>query len=82
MKNKIIYGKEGGKTMVGFYDMNENILIEIPDRKMASSAKSIGTKAMNRSGENPPIPGHDRTSKMPLTIERNIFCDKLIAGKG
>ena len=29
--NSIKYGRKGGKTMVGFYDMDENILIEITD---------------------------------------------------
>ena len=29
--NSIKYGKEGGKTSVGFYDMDENLLIEITD---------------------------------------------------
>jgi len=29
--NSIKYGKEGGSTLVGFYDMDENILIEITD---------------------------------------------------
>ena len=29
--NSIKYGKTGGRTMVGFYDMDENILVEITD---------------------------------------------------
>ncbi len=29
--NSIKYGKEGGSTMVGFYDMDESILVEITD---------------------------------------------------
>lgn len=29
--NSIKYGKTGGKTVVGFYDMDENILIEVTD---------------------------------------------------
>ncbi len=29
--NSIKYGKKGGTTMVGFYDMDENILVEITD---------------------------------------------------
>ena len=31
MSNSIKYGKEGGRTEVRFFDMNENILIEIAD---------------------------------------------------
>ena len=29
--NSIKYGKSGGETVVGFYDMDENILVEITD---------------------------------------------------
>ena len=29
--NSIKYGRKGGNTLVGFYDMDENILIEITD---------------------------------------------------
>lgn len=29
--NSVKYGKKGGKTLVGFYDMDQNILIEITD---------------------------------------------------
>ena len=29
--NSIKYGRKGGSTMVGFYDMDENILVEITD---------------------------------------------------
>jgi len=29
--NSIKYGKEGGKTLVGIYDMNEKVLVEISD---------------------------------------------------
>ncbi len=29
--NSIKYGKEGGKTQIGLYDMNENILVEVSD---------------------------------------------------
>ncbi len=32
--NSIKYGKEGGRTQVGIYDMNENILIEVSDNGM------------------------------------------------
>jgi len=39
--NSIIYGKEGGKTMVGFYDMNENILIEITDNGIGIDEKHL-----------------------------------------
>lgn len=31
ISNSIKYGKEGGKTQVGLYDMSENILIEVSD---------------------------------------------------
>lgn len=29
--NSIKYGKEGGATLVGFYDMDENVLVEVTD---------------------------------------------------
>ena len=29
--NSIKYGKENGSTLIGFYDMDENILVEITD---------------------------------------------------
>ncbi len=31
LDNSIKYGKEGGNTMVSFYDMDENILVEVTD---------------------------------------------------
>ncbi len=31
LTNSIKYGKVGGKTVIGFYDMDENILIEVTD---------------------------------------------------
>ena len=31
ISNSIKYGKEGGKTLVGFYDLDQNILIEVSD---------------------------------------------------
>ena len=39
--NTIIYGREGGKTMVGYYDMNENILIEITDNGIGVEEKHL-----------------------------------------
>ncbi len=29
--NSVKYGNEGGKTQIGMYDMNENILVEVTD---------------------------------------------------
>ena len=31
VSNSIKYGKEGGRTQIGLYDMNENILVEVSD---------------------------------------------------
>jgi two-component system phosphate regulon sensor histidine kinase PhoR len=31
MMNSIVYGKDGGETRVRFYDMDDNVLIEIAD---------------------------------------------------
>jgi len=42
---------------------------------MEFSTKSIGTKAIKRSGENPPIPGQASASKRPLKADSNILYD-------
>jgi two-component system phosphate regulon sensor histidine kinase PhoR len=39
--NSIKYGKEGGKTRVGFYDMDKHVLIEIADNGIGISDKDI-----------------------------------------
>ncbi|PCH98095.1 MAG: two-component sensor histidine kinase [Bacteroidetes bacterium] len=39
--NSLIYGKEGGNTLVGFYDMSENILIEVTDNGIGIEEKHI-----------------------------------------
>ncbi len=39
--NSIIYGKEGGKTLVGYYDMNDNILIEVTDNGIGIEEKHL-----------------------------------------
>ena len=41
--NSINYGKEGGKTTVKFYDLAENILIEVKD-----DGKGIGEEHLPR----------------------------------
>lgn len=39
--NSIKYGKEKGKTLVGFYDMDENILIEITDNGIGVESQHL-----------------------------------------
>src|SRR3546814_12365244 len=45
ISNSIKYGKQNGKTQVGMYDMDENVLIEITDngidRKSVGKGKSV-----------------------------------------
>lgn len=39
--NSIKYGKESGKTQVGIYDMNENILVEVSDNGIGIDTKHL-----------------------------------------
>lgn len=39
--NSIKYGKEGGKTQIGIYDMNENVLIEVSDNGLGIETKHL-----------------------------------------
>jgi len=39
--NSIKYGKEGGRTQVGIYDMNENVLVEVSDNGLGIDAKYL-----------------------------------------
>ncbi len=39
--NSIKYGKEGGRTKVGFYDMDSNVLIEVADNGIGINRKHI-----------------------------------------
>ena len=39
--NSIKYGTEGGRTRVSFFDMDENILIEVTDNGIGIEAKDI-----------------------------------------
>jgi two-component system phosphate regulon sensor histidine kinase PhoR len=39
--NSIKYGKEGGKTQIGLYDMNENILVEVADNGIGIDQKHL-----------------------------------------
>lgn len=39
--NSIKYGKENGKTQVGIYDMNENVLIEVSDNGIGIETKHL-----------------------------------------
>ena len=39
--NSIKYGKPGGKTTVGFYDMEENVMVEISDDGIGISDKDL-----------------------------------------
>jgi len=39
--NSIKYGTDGGKTKVGFFDMDENILIEVTDNGLGVDSKDI-----------------------------------------
>ncbi len=39
--NSIKYGKEGGKSLVGLYDMDENILIEVTDNGLGIEAEHL-----------------------------------------
>ena len=41
LDNSIKYGTEGGKTKVGFFDMDENILIEVTDNGLGVDTKDI-----------------------------------------
>lgn len=41
VSNSIKYGNEGGKTKVGFYDMDKNILIEVADNGIGIPKKHI-----------------------------------------
>jgi two-component system phosphate regulon sensor histidine kinase PhoR len=41
MDNSIKYGKEGGNTEVSFFDMDENILIEVTDDGLGIDRKDI-----------------------------------------
>ncbi len=43
ISNSIKYGKEGGKTLIGFYDLDSNILIEVSD-----NGKGIGQEHLPR----------------------------------
>ncbi|MEZ5198717.1 MAG: ATP-binding protein [Bacteroidales bacterium] len=39
--NSIKYGKDGGKTLIGIYDMNENILVEVSDNGIGIEQKHL-----------------------------------------
>jgi two-component system phosphate regulon sensor histidine kinase PhoR len=39
--NSIKYGKEGGRTHIGLYDMNENILVEVSDNGIGIDQKHL-----------------------------------------
>ena len=39
--NSIKYGKENGTTLTGFYDMDENILVEITDTGIGIDSKHL-----------------------------------------
>jgi len=39
--NSIKYGKEGGHTHLGLYDMNDNILVEVADNGIGIEAKHL-----------------------------------------
>lgn len=39
--NSIKYGNEGGKTQIGIYDMNENVLVEVSDNGLGIDAKHL-----------------------------------------
>ena len=41
INNSIKYGQEGGVTKVGFYDMDENILVEIADNGIGISKSHL-----------------------------------------
>jgi two-component system, OmpR family, phosphate regulon sensor histidine kinase PhoR len=41
LDNSIKYGVEGGKTKIGFFDMDENILIEVTDNGLGVDSKDI-----------------------------------------
>ena len=41
LDNSIKYGVEGGRTKVGFFDMDENILIEVTDNGLGVDTKDI-----------------------------------------
>ena len=39
--NSIKYGKEGGRTQIGLYDMNENVLVEVSDNGIGIDKKHL-----------------------------------------
>ncbi len=39
--NSIKYGKEGGRTQIGLYDMNENVLVEVSDNGIGIDQKHL-----------------------------------------
>jgi len=41
IENSIKYGNEGGRTKISFYDMDENVLIEVSDNGIGIDAKHI-----------------------------------------
>ncbi len=41
MVNSIKYGKDGGKTKIGFYDMNDYILVEVSDNGIGINDKHL-----------------------------------------
>jgi two-component system phosphate regulon sensor histidine kinase PhoR len=41
LTNSIKYGKEGGRTLIGLYDMNENILVEVADNGIGIAQKHL-----------------------------------------
>ncbi len=41
LTNSIKYGKDGGRTQVGIYDMNENILVEVTDNGIGIDPKHL-----------------------------------------
>jgi two-component system, OmpR family, phosphate regulon sensor histidine kinase PhoR len=41
VENSIKYGTEGGRTKVSFYDMDENVLVEVSDNGIGIDAKHI-----------------------------------------
>ncbi len=41
LTNSIKYGKDNGKTQIGIYDMNENVLVEISDNGLGIDTKHL-----------------------------------------
>jgi len=39
--NSIKYGKENGRTQIGLYDMNENVLVEVSDNGLGIDSKHL-----------------------------------------